>query len=95
MCVASFLRQLSFTTPVLACPDLWANISAISQHRDLTNFISAHEGQHMLRSALMYSAPGGTRHELAYEASHRHFHHISPEASVSYVYCHSPLASAV
>ncbi|WFD28436.1 hypothetical protein MNAN1_003447 [Malassezia nana] len=74
---------LAFTTPVFASPDIWANISSISQHRDLTNFISAHEGQHVLRSALMYSAPDGTRHELAYEASHRHFHHILPEASVA------------
>lgn len=29
------------------------NISALSQHRDLTSFLSAHEGQHWLRSAIM------------------------------------------
>lgn len=45
--------QLVFASPVFACPDLWVNVSAVSQHRDLTSFISAHEGQHMLRSALM------------------------------------------
>lgn len=42
-----------FASPVFACPDLWVNVSAVSQHRDLTSFISAHEGQHLLRSALM------------------------------------------
>lgn len=72
-----------FSSPVLACPDFWANVSAISQHRDLTAFIRAHEGQHLLRSSLIYAKGDGARHELAYEASHRHFHHILPDASLS------------
>ncbi|KAL4399154.1 mitochondrial outer membrane protein [Malassezia pachydermatis] len=75
--------NVAFATPVLSCPDLWANVSAMSQHRDLTGYLSAHEAQHVLRSALMYAHLNGTRHELAYEASHRHFHHILPEASVA------------
>ncbi|WFD20593.1 helicase [Malassezia caprae] len=55
--------NLSFTTPVFGCPDLWANVSAISQHRDLTNFISAHEGQHMpsIKSAITYTIERDTR----------------------------------
>lgn len=91
--------NLTFTTPVLASPDVWANVSALAQHRDLTGFISAHEGQHALRAAVMVRPPANTpqmmsgdgiRNELAYEASHRHFHHLLPGASVAYVLCSSP-----
>lgn len=41
------------STPVMASPDIWASISALSQHRDMSSYISAHEGQHALRAALM------------------------------------------
>lgn len=72
-----------FTTPVFANPDLWFSISAISQHRDLTGYLGAQDSIHFARSALMYLAGNGVRHELAYEASHRHYHHFLPDASVA------------
>lgn len=56
---------------------------AVSQHRDLSGYIRAHEGQHQLRTAIMYARGDGARHELAYEASHRHFHHLHPDASIA------------
>ena len=85
-----------FSTPVLASPDVWANVSALAQHRDLTGYLSAHEGLHTLRAACMVRAvyspqmlgQDGVRNELAYEASHRHFHHLLPRASVAYVGAH-------
>ncbi|KAI3626661.1 hypothetical protein CBS14141_000662 [Malassezia furfur] len=72
-----------FSTPVLASPDVWANVSALAQHRDLTGYLSAHEGLHTLRAACMMLGQDGVRNELAYEASHRHFHHLLPRASVA------------
>lgn len=72
-----------FATPVLSCPDLWANVSAIAQHNDRTSHIGAHEGLHTIRAALTYSQGNGARHELSYELGHRRLHHISPSASAA------------
>lgn len=84
--------NLVFTSPVLASPDVWTSFSLLSRHRDMSSYISAHEAQHTLRAALLVRAlpnqtmrNDGTRHELTYEACHRHFHHMLPEASVAYV----------
>ncbi|WFC99491.1 hypothetical protein MYAM1_002236 [Malassezia yamatoensis] len=75
--------SLVFTTPVLGSPDVWASVSALAHHRDMTSYLSAHEGQHAVRAACMMTSPEGIRNEIAYEASHRYFHHLLPNASIA------------
>ncbi|WFD33159.1 hypothetical protein MSPP1_004217 [Malassezia sp. CBS 17886] len=71
-----------FSSPVFASPELWGSISLLAQDRDLTGYLSAHEAQDVARAATMWTRGDGTRHELAYELGHRHFHHMLPGTSL-------------